>query len=69
MTVKQLWIEACKFDGIDPDNAMFCVFSNANPWAAKYNTAMGLALAWAKQQARKSRPSLHTLSQYGDFLT
>lgn len=43
MTIRQLWIKACEFDGISP-NDKFVVFSKANPWAKKYNTAVGLML-------------------------
>lgn len=38
-TVKQLWVKACEFDGIDP-TSKFVVFSDSNPWAKKYNQAL-----------------------------
>lgn len=34
--LKQLWIKACEFDGIET-TAVFAVFSKANPWAKKYS--------------------------------
>lgn len=42
-TLQAAWKPACEFDGIAPDS-MFVVFSNANPFAVKYNTLMGKAL-------------------------
>lgn len=36
-TFAQLWIKACKHDGIDP-TSKFVIFTKDNPWAKKYNT-------------------------------
>lgn len=38
-TIRQLWELACKHDGIEPDSK-FVVFTDKNPWAAKYNFAV-----------------------------
>lgn len=50
-TVKQLWELACKHEGIDSADAKFVVFSEDNPWADKYNRAIGLVLKY-RQFAR-----------------
>lgn len=42
-TIRQLWVKACEFDSINP-NDKFVIFSGKNPWAKKYNTAIGLML-------------------------
>lgn len=42
------WKKACEFDGIAGGDSMFVVFSNANPFAVKYNILMGKALAQRK---------------------
>jgi hypothetical protein len=39
-TVKALWAEACKFDGI-PAESKFVVLSDENPYSKAYNEAMG----------------------------
>lgn len=43
MTIKELWNKACDHDGI-ARNSKFVVFSADNPWAKRYNTAIGLAI-------------------------
>lgn len=41
--LRDLWILACKHDGIDPDSK-FVVFSKDNRWIRKYNTLARLRL-------------------------
>ena len=50
-TPKELWLKACRFDGIDP-NSKFIVFSDKNPFTEKYNRAMSLYLM-AEEYYRK----------------
>lgn len=38
-TIKELWVLACEFDGIEP-GAKFVVWSDKNPYARKYNFAV-----------------------------
>ena len=39
-TPKELWNKACDHDGIER-TSKFVIFFDNNPWAAKYNEAMG----------------------------
>ena len=57
-TLKDLWIKACKHDGIEPDSK-FVVFDKANPWAVKYNR---LALLIAQAPRIPNQPSERPLS-------
>ena len=38
-TIAELWRKACEYDNI-PADSKFCVFSDNNPWARKYNFGM-----------------------------
>jgi hypothetical protein len=38
--LKELWKAACAVDGITGSSATFIIFSNGNPKANEYNTAM-----------------------------
>ena len=40
MDIKALWNKACDYEGIDRESK-FVIFSDDNPWAVKYNEAMG----------------------------
>lgn len=56
MRLKEIWIKACEWDSINPD-AKFVVFSDENPWAARYNKAVGLVqrsrIAFEADKARR----------------
>jgi hypothetical protein len=39
-TLRDLWVKACKADGIDPQSK-FVIFSTDNPWMTKYNALAG----------------------------
>lgn len=55
-TLKDLWIKACKHDGIEP-SSKFVVFSKDNPWAKKYNRfALLIAQAPVLQGSPAQRP-------------
>jgi hypothetical protein len=60
MTIKQLWQKACEHDGITPDSK-FVVFSDANPWAKKYNFAMRCVML-SRQQRGGTVGTLDNLS-------
>lgn len=36
---RRLWVQACAWDGVSPDSP-FLVFSDSNPYIARYNTLM-----------------------------
>jgi hypothetical protein len=46
--LKQLWIKACKQDGIDP-TSKFVVFSKGNKWAKKYNDLAYLIILYQQR--------------------
>lgn len=64
--IKELWVLACANDGIDPTTTCV-IFSNSNPAAVVYNTAMGayfdLVKRIKKNKARRDRHA--TLTDLG----